>query len=183
MRSRNRLRRSFRSSSVDGRSGGGTCGASDGGAAGSARCGVASGAIRVNPAAQRNKSVSVYGRDSTCVTRRLSASFAGPNSRRPSLRRRRPGGRRRGHETRCGDRRRGRERPAGQPLFPLSPRARATGRQYIPAWTLPRAPFVSGICEMSASVVSRRDDTDAAFCSALRTTLAGSITPAATRSS
>ena len=56
-------------------------------------------------------------------------------------------------------------------------------RQYIPLWAWPRAPFASGTCEMSASVVSRSDATDAAFCSALRTTFAGSITPAATRSS
>ena len=39
----------------------------------------------------------------------------------------------------------------------------------------------SGICEMTASVVSRSDAIDAAFCIAERTTLVGSITPACTR--
>ena len=45
------------------------------------------------------------------------------------------------------------------------------------------APFgaVSGIIEMTASVVSRSEAMDAAFCSAERTTLVGSITPAWTR--
>ena len=36
----------------------------------------------------------------------------------------------------------------------------------------------SGICEMTASVVSSSDAIDAAFCRADRTTFAGSITPA-----
>ena len=40
-----------------------------------------------------------------------------------------------------------------------------------------------GISEMSASVVSSSDAIEEAFCSALRTTLAGSMTPAFTRSS
>src|SRR6187455_1105608 len=39
----------------------------------------------------------------------------------------------------------------------------------------------SGISEMTASVVSRSEAMDAAFCSAERTTLVGSITPAWTR--
>ena len=39
----------------------------------------------------------------------------------------------------------------------------------------------SGICEMTASVVSRSEAIDAAFCRADRTTLVGSITPACTR--
>ena len=41
--------------------------------------------------------------------------------------------------------------------------------------------FSSGISETSASVVSRSDAIDAAFCSAERTTLVGSMTPASTR--
>ena len=43
--------------------------------------------------------------------------------------------------------------------------------------------FSSGISETSASVVRRSDAIDEAFWSALRTTFAGSITPALTRSS
>src|SRR6266576_3066056 len=43
--------------------------------------------------------------------------------------------------------------------------------------------FSSGISETRASVVSRSDAIDEAFCNALRTTLAGSMTPAFTKSS
>ena len=43
--------------------------------------------------------------------------------------------------------------------------------------------FSSGISQISASVVSRSDAIDDAFCSAERTTLTGSMTPALTRSS
>ena len=43
--------------------------------------------------------------------------------------------------------------------------------------------FVPGIDEIAASEVSSMDATDAAFCSATRTTLVGSMTPASTRSS
>ena len=46
-----------------------------------------------------------------------------------------------------------------------------------------RSFFSSGISETSASVVSSSDAIDEAFCSAVRTTLAGSMTPAVTRSS
>ena len=46
-----------------------------------------------------------------------------------------------------------------------------------------QAAVSSGISEISASVVSSKDAIDEAFCSALRTTLAGSMTPALTRSS
>ena len=60
--------------------------------------------------------------------------------------------------------------------------------QYIPP--MPPPPgiagasfFSSGISATIASVVSRSDAIDEAFCSALRTTLAGSMTPALTRSS
>ena len=56
--------------------------------------------------------------------------------------------------------------------------------QYIPPMSLAGiAPddSISGIREMTASVVSSRDAIDAAFCRAERTTLVGSITPACTR--
>jgi hypothetical protein len=43
------------------------------------------------------------------------------------------------------------------------------------------SPAASGICDTSASVVSMSDAMDAAFCSAVRTTFVGSITPAVTR--
>jgi len=47
----------------------------------------------------------------------------------------------------------------------------------------PPPPFGSGLSATMASVVSNRPDTDAACCSAVRTTLAGSMTPALIRSS
>ena len=58
--------------------------------------------------------------------------------------------------------------------------------QYIPDIPAPMpgiAPFgaFSGICVMTASMVSNRDAIDAACCSADRTTFVGSITPASTR--
>ena len=43
--------------------------------------------------------------------------------------------------------------------------------------------FSSGMSQTSASVVSSSEAIDAAFCSAERTTLVGSMTPAAIRSS
>ena len=45
------------------------------------------------------------------------------------------------------------------------------------------ASFFSGISEIMASVVSIRPAMEAAFCSAVRVTLVGSMTPALTRSS
>ena len=45
------------------------------------------------------------------------------------------------------------------------------------------AGFFSGISAIMASVVSISEAIDAAFCSAVRVTLVGSMTPAATRSS
>ncbi len=56
---------------------------------------------------------------------------------------------------------------------------------FTPGLPCARRPFglPSGISEMSASVVSSSEAIDEAFCSALRTTLAGSMTPAFTRSS
>ncbi len=45
------------------------------------------------------------------------------------------------------------------------------------------AGFFSGMSATMASVVSIREAIDAAFCRAVRVTLVGSITPAATRSS
>ena len=47
----------------------------------------------------------------------------------------------------------------------------------------PPAPFSSGFSAIMASVVSSSDATLAAFCSAVRTTLVGSMTPALIRSS
>jgi len=72
--------------------------------------------------------------------------------------------------------------------MPEAPEPGAWRRQYIPPMPPPPgiagASFLSsGISETSASVVSRSDAIDEAFCSALRTTLAGSMTPAFTRSS
>ena len=55
-------------------------------------------------------------------------------------------------------------------------------RQYIPPMPPHRGrrTFVfSGISDTSASVVSMSEAMDAAFCSAVRTTLVGSMTPAA----
>jgi hypothetical protein len=50
-------------------------------------------------------------------------------------------------------------------------------------WPPPAAGFSSfGFSAISASVVSMRLATDAAFCRAERTTLTGSMTPSATRS-
>ena len=59
-------------------------------------------------------------------------------------------------------------------------------RQYmspLPAPLMDAAPFEdgSGLLEMTASVVSRSDAIDAAFCNADRTTLVGSMTPPCTR--
>jgi hypothetical protein len=52
-----------------------------------------------------------------------------------------------------------------------------------PPWPPPAgaSAFSSGISLMRASVVSSREAIDAAFCSAERTTLVGSMTPASTR--
>jgi len=47
----------------------------------------------------------------------------------------------------------------------------------------PPAPPFSGLSAIMASVVSSNPETDAAFCSEVRTTLAGSMTPALIRSS
>src|SRR5438105_14309815 len=61
--------------------------------------------------------------------------------------------------------------------------------QYIPPMPPPWPPgigasfFSSGISETSASVVSNSEAIDEEFCSAERTTFAGSMTPALTRSS
>ena len=68
-------------------------------------------------------------------------------------------------------------------------RPRSAGNaQYIPPMPPPpcrhprgRFSFSSGISETRASVVSSSDAIDAAFCSAERTTLVGSMTPASTR--
>src|SRR5204863_9572675 len=49
---------------------------------------------------------------------------------------------------------------------------------YMPPCDIDAGLPSSGICEMTASVVSSSPATDAAFCSAERTTLVGSITPA-----
>src|SRR5690606_28000074 len=50
-------------------------------------------------------------------------------------------------------------------------------------WAPAHAPLSSfGISATSASVVSMRPATDAAFCRAVRTTLVGSMTPASNRS-
>ena len=57
--------------------------------------------------------------------------------------------------------------------------------QYMssPTSMAPAFLFFSGISETRASVVRSREAMDEAFCSAVRTTLVGSMTPASTRSS
>lgn len=67
-----------------------------------------------------------------------------------------------------------------------SPFRDGTGDQYIPSIPPPGIAGAfsgSGFSTTTVSVVSRRPAIDAAFCSAVRVTLVGSITPAATRSS
>jgi len=68
-------------------------------------------------------------------------------------------------------------------------RFRPSGKDLVHASMPPPCPppagasFFSGISEIMASVVSSRPEIDAAFCSAVRVTLVGSMTPAFTRSS
>ena len=61
------------------------------------------------------------------------------------------------------------------PIPPMPPMPLMSG--------MPPPPFGSGFSAIMASVVSSRPETDAAFCSAVRTTLVGSMTPALIRSS
>src|SRR5687767_11227895 len=80
-------------------------------------------------------------------------------------------------------------RQPGRPVLLTSDFRLLTEGQYIPP--IPPGPppwpadsfFSSGISETMASVVSSSAAIDEAFCSAERTTLVGSITPALTRSS